>query len=100
MDRFVSPCPPPDACQRELVEILIEECAEVQQRGTKMLRFGVTEVQPGQDLSNAQRLAREIGDLLVVVEMALEDGLITQDEIDIGREHKRKQLAKFRQHRR
>jgi len=40
MDKFVSPCPPPTAREREIAEIIIEECAEIQQRATKLLRFG------------------------------------------------------------
>jgi hypothetical protein len=28
-DRFVSPCPPPTAHQREIAEVLIEECGVV-----------------------------------------------------------------------
>lgn len=48
---------------------LIEECAEVQQRATKALRFGLDEVQPGQDLNNLQRLSGELNDLFAVVDL-------------------------------
>lgn len=51
---------------------LIEECAEVQQRATKALRFGLSETQPGQTLSNACRLADEVMDLMAAVEMLRE----------------------------
>jgi len=98
MDKFVSPCSPPSPLEREIIDIIIEECAEVIQRGTKMTRFGIEEVQPGQDLSNAQRLAREIGDVFEIVALAIEAGIVTQAEIDLGRAHKRKQLAKYMQH--
>lgn len=54
-----------------LLAILAEECAEVAQRCTKALRFGLLEEQPGQ-ASNAQRIATEMADLLGVYEM-LED---------------------------
>jgi len=50
-----------------LLTILAEECAEVAQRATKALRFGLEEVQEGQDLTNAERLADELDDLLGVV---------------------------------
>lgn len=39
-----------------LLSILAEECCEVGQRVSKALRFGLDEVQPGQDLSNAERI--------------------------------------------
>ena len=95
--RFVSPCPPPTAREREIAEVLIEECAEVQQRATKLLRFGVRETQPGQALDNAHRLGREVGDLLEVVDMTVREGLIPADAIEQGRTVKRRQLARFMQ---
>lgn len=95
--KFVSPCPPPTSYQRELLEILIEECAEVQQRATKMLRFGVEEVQPGQELTNAQRLAEEFGDLRVIATRCQEAGMLPQESVWSGMERKRLQLAKYMQ---
>lgn len=44
-----------------------EECAEIQQRISKALRFGLDEVEPGQELNNRQRIAVELWDLIVVV---------------------------------
>lgn len=96
-DRFVSPCPPPTAHQREVAEVLIEECAEVTQRATKLLRFGVEEVQPGQPHSNAYRLGLEVGDLLESVDMATRAGLIPPEAVEAGRASKRRQLARFMQ---
>lgn len=46
-----------------------EECAEVQQRITKALRFGLDEIQPGQEFTNAHRIMTELADLLGVLEM-------------------------------
>lgn len=110
-ERFVSPCKPPEGCKREVLDILIEECSEitiecidiikacadVQQRATKALRFGIDEVQPGQDDSNSVRLAHEIGDLLEVIDVAIQAELFLQDDIEAGRIHKRAQLKKFMQ---
>lgn len=76
-EKFVSPCPPPSPYEAELLTILIEECMEVAQRATKMLRFGVNEVQPGQDLDNAERLSVEVGDLLAVIRLCTEADLIS-----------------------
>ncbi len=52
-----------------LLVILAEECSEVAQRASKAIRFGIDEVQPGQDETNARRLERELGDLMAVAEM-------------------------------
>ena len=97
MTKFVSPYPPPTPYERELLEILIEECAEVQQRATKMLRFGVKEIQPGQNLTNAQRLAREYGDLIEVGERLMAIGLAPEEDVIEGRFNKERQLAKYMQ---
>lgn len=75
---------------------LVEECAEVQQRATKAMRFGISEKQPGQDFTNAERLAAEIGDVLEMVERIKAAGLIRQADIDTGRRHKRRQLSVYR----
>jgi hypothetical protein len=52
-----------------LLTTLAEECVEVAQRATKALRFGLDEVQPGQKLTNAQRINVEVTDLFAVLEM-------------------------------
>lgn len=62
--------PQPSPVEREVLEILIEECGEVIQRATKMIRFGIEEVQPGQLLSNRRRLSDEVGDLEYMIALA------------------------------
>ena len=52
-----------------LLSIVAEEAVEVAQRATKALRFGIEEVQPGQALSNLQRMRGELYDLLAAFEM-------------------------------
>lgn len=52
-----------------LLICLAEECAEVQHRIAKALRFGLTEVEPGQPLNNTERLIAEVADLQAVLEM-------------------------------
>lgn len=96
-ERFISPFPLPSDHERELLTILIEECSEVQQRATKMLRFGRDEVQPGQTASNRERLSYEIGDLWVMINLVEAAELIDGQCIMEGRTRKRQQLAKFMQ---
>ena len=52
-----------------LLFTLAEECAEVSQRASKAARFGLQEVQPGQMLTNRERIVQELNDLWAVVEM-------------------------------
>lgn len=97
-ERFVTPVPLPEGLKRELLVILIEECAEVQQRATKALRFGMDEVQPGQPDTNARRLALEVGDLLEVL-ARLENFGVDNDDILEGMAAKRKKLDIYLQNR-
>lgn len=95
--KFVSSCPLPSEAEREILNILIEECAEVVQRATKMLRFGRDEVQEGQPNSNTVRLSKELGDLVVLIEMAEAAGLIDRSVIEERKPRKREKLAKYMQ---
>jgi hypothetical protein len=52
-----------------LLTMVAEECAEVAQRCSKALRFGLSEVQPGQDKTNAQRIMDEVNDFIAVYQM-------------------------------
>jgi len=60
---------------QHLLICLAEECAEVQQRVTKILRFGIGEIQPGQELDNGTRLTAEVTDLLAVLELLYAEGV-------------------------
>ena len=52
---------------------LAEECAEVAQRAIKQMQFGKLEIQPGQPLTNGERLMQEVNDLGVVLELLIEE---------------------------
>tara|TARA_R110000823_G_C15703877_1_gene476782 strand:- start:387 stop:644 length:258 start_codon:yes stop_codon:yes gene_type:complete len=50
----------------------MEECAEVTQRASKALRFGLNDpagTEPGQPYTNQDRLLLEINDLLAILDM-------------------------------
>lgn len=55
-----------------LLSTLAEECAEVIQRVTKAQRWGLHEVQPGQELDNEQRIRYELNDLYAVIDLLYE----------------------------
>lgn len=96
-DKFVTPCDLPTPREREILDILIEECAEVQQRACKLLRFGRDEVQPGQPLSNRERLSIELGDLAAIINMAAAHGLVAVDVMKAQEPKKRDKLTQFMQ---
>lgn len=60
-----------------LLSCLAEECAEVSQRVSKALRFGLSEVQPGQPLTNAERISEELRDLWSVALMLMDAKVLT-----------------------
>lgn len=52
-----------------LFTIVMEECCEIGQRASKAKRFGIDEIQPGQSLSNAERIMGEYADLVAMIHM-------------------------------
>ena len=59
-----------------LLTILGEECNEVAVRCSKAKRFGLLEVQPGQTLTNAQRIMAEVQDVYAALEMLSQMGAL------------------------
>lgn len=59
-----------------LLVILMEECNEVAQRASKALRFGLREVEPGQELSNAERINLEYMDLITIMEILTNEDIL------------------------
>jgi hypothetical protein len=97
MTKFISPGTMPTAYEAELLIILIEECAEVAQRATKMLRFGIDEIQPDQPFDNAERLSDEVGDLECMILKCVDHGLISGKRKHDAHRKKWDKLAKFMQ---
>ena len=95
--KFKTDKPLPTEHEREVLTILVEEAAEVQQRATKMLRFGAAEIQSGQDLTNSERLSMEIGDFITMVQRAAALDLVSHDFIQRGSKQKELRLAKYMQ---
>lgn len=58
-----------------LLTILSEECVETAQRVSKAIRFTLEEIQPGQDLTNAQRIVYEFNDIVAAMEILQEEGV-------------------------
>lgn len=79
---------------------LAEECAEVAQRATKALTFGVEEIQKNQTLTNAQRVMGELADMAAVVGMLQDDGVLSVDLVGFRAmvEAKREKLRRYMQY--
>jgi NTP pyrophosphatase (non-canonical NTP hydrolase) len=80
-----------------LLTILAEECSEVAQRVSKALRFGVGEIQPGQPLTNAERIEEEMSDLIGVWNMLRDEGVVRPLEylLTVGKKRKVEKYLAF-----
>lgn len=76
-----------------LLACLAEECDEVGQRVMKALRFGLSEVQRDQPLTNAERIAEEYADLMAVYEICQDEGILPRPNLAIIA--KREKIARY-----
>lgn len=55
---------------------VMEECDELSQRCSKAIRFGLDEIQEGQNLTNEERLVEEYRDLKAAMNMLVDKNYI------------------------
>lgn len=67
--------------QEEALEILQEECAEVIQVICKIERFGIDNYYPNTVLTNKDRLNEEVGDLLAMVDILIDQGILSGPDV-------------------
>ena len=80
---------------KEILLITQEECAEVTQAISKVFRFGFDDCWPrGEDWvpTNKERLEEEVGDLLCMIDIMVENGIISDEKLNKARNHKRQKL--------
>lgn len=70
--------------------ILVEEMAEVIQVVSKINRFGADDVHDG--VTNRERLIKELGDTLCLIDYLIENGTITQQGLNQAKENKKEKL--------
>jgi NTP pyrophosphatase (non-canonical NTP hydrolase) len=78
--------------QREALLILQEECAEVTQAISKVFRFGFDAQWPADGPNNKERLEEEIGDLLAMIDILVEQCVISDGNINGARRNKKEKL--------
>jgi hypothetical protein len=62
--------------QEILLTILAEECVETAQRASKAIRFTLEEIQEGQDKTNAERIIYEFNDIMAVMQIMNQEGML------------------------
>ena len=80
---------------QEIMSILQEECSEVIQAVSKINRFGIDNYKPGKPKTNREHLEEELGDLLAMIELLENDGLISRPNMEIAKNAKFEKLKKW-----
>lgn len=81
---------------RELLNITLEECAEVTQAISKVFRFGFDSTHPNTpDVTNKMHLEEEIGDLLCMIDLLQDKGILDPNIIAAAFYNKKEKLRKW-----
>lgn len=81
--------------EQELLVVLSEECGEVIQAASKILRFGLNTKSPYSNKNNKQQLEQELGDLMCLIRELYENGSIDLNNVLAAAEKKKKKLEKY-----
>jgi NTP pyrophosphatase (non-canonical NTP hydrolase) len=81
--------------QKEIMLIAQEECAEVIQAISKVFRFGMDSVHPVTMKANKESLEEEVGDLLCMIQMMIEQGIIDKIAVDFAIDDKSNKIRKW-----
>lgn len=84
-----------NAKEKEVMDILQEECAEVIQAVSKISRFGIDNLKPGKPKTNREHLEEELGDMLAMIDIMLELSVISLDNLEIAKKAKVEKLKKW-----
>lgn len=79
--------------QKEIMQIAQEESAEVIQAISKVFRFGMESEHNG--VTNREHLETEIGDVLCMINLMYEQGLIDWSAVQLAQVAKREKLQKW-----
>jgi NTP pyrophosphatase (non-canonical NTP hydrolase) len=79
--------------EKQILLICQEECAEVTQAISKVFRFGYDSVY--NDRTNHQRLTEEVGDLLAMIDLMFENGIIDESAANMAATQKKIKLKKW-----
>lgn len=77
------------------MDILQEECAEVIQAVSKISRFGIDNAKPGTEYSNREHLEEELGDMLAMIDILKEMGVVSWGNMEVAKRDKIEKLKKW-----
>jgi NTP pyrophosphatase (non-canonical NTP hydrolase) len=84
-----------DDSTKEVMDILQEECAEVIQAVSKISRFGIDNSKPGKPKTNREHLEEELGDVMAMVTILLDKGIINRVHLDQAEKAKIEKLKQW-----
>lgn len=78
---------------RDTLDMVQEECAEIIQAAAKAKRFGLIDSWDG--ATNRQKLETEIGDLLCIISILVDNKVLDHDAIEVARFKKFLKMKKW-----
>jgi NTP pyrophosphatase (non-canonical NTP hydrolase) len=81
--------------ENEVMDILQEEAAEVIQAVSKIRRFGIDNSKMGTSQTNLEHLEEELGDMLAMIDILLELGIVNSSALEQAKQNKKYKLKKW-----
>ena len=81
--------------EHEIMSIMQEECAECIQAVSKIFRFGFDGVHPEKSYDNREHLEEEVGDLLAMIDLLLENETVSWANVNKARRAKFEKLRQW-----
>jgi len=77
------------------MSIMQEECAECIQAVSKIFRFGFDSKHPEKSYDNREHLEEEVGDLLAMIDLLLENEVVAWSNVNKARRKKFEKLQQW-----
>lgn len=81
--------------EREILLITQEECAEVTQAISKCFRFSMDQCKPNKPKTNREHFAEELGDLLAMITLCQEFGIVDRESVLAAKDAKIEKLKEW-----
>jgi NTP pyrophosphatase (non-canonical NTP hydrolase) len=79
----------------ETLGILQEECAEAIVEASKIRRFGLDTMHYKTGATHRQNLETELGDVLAMIDILVEQGIVNKTNLDAANKNKKEKLKKW-----
>lgn len=80
---------------QEALDILQEECAEAIVEVSKCRRFGFDSIHYKSGVKHRTMLEMELGDVLAMIDILVEQGIIDRDGLEVATENKKLKLQQW-----